>query len=94
MANSESGDSVVDRVVRLLEAIPEGSDALQLSELAARAGLPLSTAHRLVRQLVSTAWARDRLADGDGDGLAPGEVLDPVAEDALATEDDHRDEWG
>lgn len=51
MANSESGDSVVDRVVRLLEAIPEGSDALQLSELAARAGLPLSTAHRLVRQL-------------------------------------------
>lgn len=51
MANSGSGDSVVDRVVRLLEAFPEGSAALQLSELADRAGLPLTTAHRLVRQL-------------------------------------------
>ena len=51
MANSVSGDSVVDRVVRVIEAFPEDADALQLSELAARAGLPLSTAHRLVRQL-------------------------------------------
>lgn len=51
MANSGSGDSVVDRVVRVIAAFPEGVNVLQLSELAARAGLPLSTAHRLVRQL-------------------------------------------
>jgi DNA-binding IclR family transcriptional regulator len=51
MANSGSGDSVVDRVVRLIAAFPEGAAALQLSELADRAGLPPSTAHRLVRQL-------------------------------------------
>ncbi|KRE82045.1 IclR family transcriptional regulator [Arthrobacter sp. Soil763] len=51
MANSASGDSVVDRVVRLIAAFPEGSTALQLSELADRAGLPLTTAHRLARQL-------------------------------------------
>lgn len=51
MANSGSGDSVVDRVVRLLEAFPEGSEALQVSELAARARLPLTTAHRLLGQL-------------------------------------------
>ena len=51
MANSGTGDSVVDRVVRVIEAFPEGVTALQLSELAERAGLPLSTAHRLVRQL-------------------------------------------
>ncbi|MDN4610047.1 IclR family transcriptional regulator [Arthrobacter burdickii] len=50
MANSDSGDSVVDRVVRLISAFPEGR-ALQLSELAGRAGLPLTTTHRLVRQL-------------------------------------------
>lgn len=50
MANSGSGDSVVDRVVRLLESFPEGS-ALPLSDLADRAGLPLTSAHRLVRQL-------------------------------------------
>ena len=51
MANSNSGDSVVDRVLRLIAAFPEGGTALQLSELAARAELPLTTAHRLVRQL-------------------------------------------
>ncbi|WP_347108890.1 IclR family transcriptional regulator [Paenarthrobacter sp. S56] len=51
MANSASGDSVVDRVVRVIEAFPEGVTSLQLSELADRAGLPLSSTHRLVRQL-------------------------------------------
>ena len=51
MANSASGDSVVDRVVRLISAFPEGVGSLQLSELADRARLPLSTTHRLVRQL-------------------------------------------
>lgn len=51
MANSDSGDSVVDRVVRVIAAFPEGSNVLQLTELATRAGLPLTTAHRLVRQL-------------------------------------------
>lgn len=51
MANSASGDSVVDRVVRVIGAFPEGVLVLPLSELAERAQLPLSTAHRLVRQL-------------------------------------------
>jgi DNA-binding IclR family transcriptional regulator len=51
MANSASGDSVVDRVVRVIAAFPEGVTSLQLSELAERAELPLSSAHRLVRQL-------------------------------------------
>lgn len=51
MANSGSGDSVVDRVVRVIAAFPEGVTGLQLSELAERAELPLSSAHRLVRQL-------------------------------------------
>ena len=51
MANSASGDSVVDRVVRVIEAFPEGATSLQLTELADRSGLPLSSAHRLVRQL-------------------------------------------
>ena len=53
MANSVSGDSVVDRVVRVISAFPEGVSSLQLSDLAARAGLPLATAHRLVRQLAA-----------------------------------------
>nr|WP_157242848.1 IclR family transcriptional regulator [Pseudarthrobacter sp. GA104] len=51
VANSASGDSVVDRIVRLISAFPEDVSALQLAELAERAGLPLTTTHRLVRQL-------------------------------------------
>jgi DNA-binding IclR family transcriptional regulator len=51
VANSTSGDSVVDRVVRVIAAFPEGVLVLPLPELAARAELPLATAHRLVRQL-------------------------------------------
>jgi DNA-binding IclR family transcriptional regulator len=51
VANSVSGDSVVDRVVRVIAAFPEGVSVLRLTELAERAELPLATAHRLVRQL-------------------------------------------
>ncbi|MDD1476230.1 IclR family transcriptional regulator [Arthrobacter sp. H16F315] len=51
MANSGTGDSVVDRVVRVIAAFPAGVTVLPLSELAQRASLPPSTAHRLVRQL-------------------------------------------
>jgi DNA-binding IclR family transcriptional regulator len=63
MANSVSGDSVVDRVVRVISAFPEGVSSLQLSELAERAELPLSTCHRLVRQL-----AAHGLLEADGGG--------------------------
>lgn len=67
MANSKSGDSVVDRIVRLNSAFPPDG-ALQLSELAARAGLPLTTTHRLVRQL-----AEHNLLDAGPGGLVrPG----------------------
>jgi DNA-binding IclR family transcriptional regulator len=37
----------------MISAFPEGSGSLQLSELASRSGLPLTTAHRLVRQLAA-----------------------------------------
>ena len=67
MANSKSGDSVVDRIVRLISAFPPDG-TLQLSELAARAGLPLTTTHRLVRQL-----AEHNLLDaGPGGVVRPG----------------------
>ena len=41
----------MDRIVRLISAFPHDVNTLQLSELAARAGLPLTTTHRLVQQL-------------------------------------------
>jgi DNA-binding IclR family transcriptional regulator len=68
VANSASGDSVVDRIVRLIAAFPQDVGALQLSELAARAGLPLTTTHRLVRQLAGHGL----LDTGPGGTVRPG----------------------
>ncbi|WP_461175071.1 IclR family transcriptional regulator [Arthrobacter sp. Z1-9] len=68
MANSASGDSVVDRIVRLIAAFPQDVHALQLSELAERAGLPLTTTHRLVRQLAGHGL----LEAGPGGTVRPG----------------------
>lgn len=44
---------MVDRVVRVITAFPDGVNVLQLSELALRSQLPLTSAHRLARQLAS-----------------------------------------
>ncbi|MDQ1105630.1 IclR family transcriptional regulator [Nocardioides zeae] len=53
MARSPSGEGVVERVVRMLESFDPATPAMTVGELAARAGLPPSTASRLVDQLVS-----------------------------------------
>jgi DNA-binding IclR family transcriptional regulator len=52
VANSRSGDSVISRVVRVLDAFDRDRPTMTLSRLAARAGLPLSTTHRLVEELM------------------------------------------
>ncbi|GGG65208.1 IclR family transcriptional regulator [Kocuria dechangensis] len=52
MANSRSGDSVISRVIRVLEAFDRDRPTMTLSRLAARAELPLSTTHRLVEELM------------------------------------------
>lgn len=58
--SSESGRSVTSKVLALLFAFESGRRSLSLSELAETAGLPLSTTHRLVGELVeSGALARD-----------------------------------
>lgn len=46
------GESVVERVVRLLEVFDARSPVLTTSELARRADLPLPTAHRMVKELL------------------------------------------
>lgn len=51
MANSRSGDGVVERLVRVLAAFDRDRPALTATELARRAGLPASTAHRLAVDL-------------------------------------------
>jgi DNA-binding IclR family transcriptional regulator len=49
---SQPGASVTSRVVALLRAFDSRHRRLTLTELAARAGLPVPTAHRLVGELV------------------------------------------
>ena len=52
MARSDSGESVLERVVRILEAFTPETPVLQVSEVARRAALPVATASRLIAELV------------------------------------------
>jgi DNA-binding IclR family transcriptional regulator len=58
MARSPSGDSMVERIVRVLEAFDPDTVSLTIGELADRANLPRSTASRLVEQLVEHGLLR------------------------------------
>ncbi len=52
MANSATGDSVTDRLVRVLETFTPTRTVQTTAEIGRRAGLPSSTAHRIVGELV------------------------------------------
>ncbi|WP_404429650.1 IclR family transcriptional regulator [Microbacterium lacus] len=54
MANSTSGDSVTDRLVRVLETFTPTRTVQTAAEIGRRAGLPGSSAHRIVGELVET----------------------------------------
>lgn len=53
MANSPSGDSMTDRIVRVLETFTADRTMQTASEIGRHAGLPSSTAHRIVDELVA-----------------------------------------
>jgi len=53
MANSPSGDSMTQRIVRVLETFTTERTVQTASEIGRRADLPSSTAHRLVDDLVA-----------------------------------------
>lgn len=63
MANSPSGESVVDRIVRLLSAFERSTPRLSMSELSRATDLPTSTTHRLATELL-----RVGLLDRDAEG--------------------------
>jgi DNA-binding IclR family transcriptional regulator len=61
--SSEPGRSVTSRALQILDAFDTGSPRLTLSEIAVRSGTPLTTAHRLLAELVE--WgALARRPDG------------------------------
>lgn len=64
MANSTSGDAVLDRAVRVLQAFDAQHPHLSVSALAERAALPRTTAYRLVSQLTQRGLLM-RLPDGN-----------------------------
>lgn len=51
MANSPSGDSMVNRIVRILDAFQSATTSLTVAEIASRADLPSATAYRLIADL-------------------------------------------
>ncbi|MCR2762936.1 IclR family transcriptional regulator [Microbacterium sp. zg.B48] len=53
MANSPSGDSLTERIVRILETFSAERTVQTAAEIGRRAGLPSSTAHRQVDALVA-----------------------------------------
>lgn len=53
MANSPSGDSATARLVRVLETFTPARTVQTTSEIGRRAGLPRSSAHRIVGELVA-----------------------------------------
>ena len=54
MANSRTGDSVIERLVRVLATFDAEHTEQTPSDIARRAGLPASTGHRLVADLVDS----------------------------------------
>lgn len=58
MRNSDdSPPAVIDRVADILDEF-RGGGHLTLSELSGRTGLPRSSVHRLLTQLVDAGWVR------------------------------------
>lgn len=62
MANSPSGESVLERSLRILEAFDARHSRLTVSVIAQRATLPLATAHRLIEEMVRLG-ALERVED-------------------------------
>ena len=63
MANSTTGDAMIERVVRILDAFDADATDLTATAIARRAGLPPSTAHRIVGELAGAG-----LLERDEDG--------------------------
>lgn len=64
MANSPTGESVLQRVDRILAAFTAEEPRLTGARIAARTGLPPATAHRLAADMVRRGWL-ERVPGGE-----------------------------
>lgn len=64
MANSSSGESVVQRMVKLLSVFDGEHPSKNVADIARRAGLPKTTAHRLIAEMVEERLL-SRTEDGE-----------------------------
>ncbi|MGJ9403956.1 IclR family transcriptional regulator [Arthrobacter sp. KK5.5] len=83
MANSPSGDAMLDRLVRILDAFGPDLRSLTVGALARRANVPRATAYRLVEDLV----AHGLLARGANGEIRLGVRLWEIANRSSATRD-------
>lgn len=74
MANSKSGDSSLDRVVRILRCFDAEASSLSVGSLAGRTGIPLASTYRLVAQLMEYDFLRKDAAGGLRLGLGLWEL--------------------
>jgi DNA-binding IclR family transcriptional regulator len=74
MANSASGESVIQRVVKILDAFSKGHPRLTLRELVRITGMSSSTAHRLANDLVDSGLLNRGEAGDYGVGVKMWEL--------------------
>jgi DNA-binding IclR family transcriptional regulator len=75
---SEAPSSMVDRVVLILSVFERSSEALTAGQISVRTGIPRSSVHRILSQLVSARWLM-RHEDGYALGLRMFEIGSLVA---------------
>ena len=75
---SETPSSMVDRVVLILSVFERSSEALTAGQISVRTGIPRSSVHRILSQLVSARWLM-RHDDGYALGLRMFEIGSLVA---------------
>ena len=75
---SEAPSSMVDRVVLILSVFERSSEALTAGQISVRSGIPRSSVHRILSQLVSARWLM-RHEDGYALGLRMFEIGSLVA---------------
>ncbi|WP_072802952.1 IclR family transcriptional regulator [Rhodococcoides yunnanense] len=80
MGRVHTGESVLARGVRIIEAFGLDDSALSVSEIARRAGLHVATASRLIEELVTCGWL-----ERDGRRIRVGVRLWEVASRASPT---------